>query len=502
MPENFRLSAEVSNARRVIRMAQEPHRIFISWIGITDTNNIFKEGEEEKGPLLSTIEHFEKEFFHEVILFHTDDPATAVERNAIRMAVKHYTKNCRLVPFASLVPADPSAVYEAESSYLASHLPPKAPLYYGLTSGSPAMYAVQVLMCASKFPGIPLYTTAPKYRKEGAPAVSRFTLPDLLPYLDTPPSKETYFIPSANKKIYEQVRTKVAQTNVPVLIMGETGVGKTELAKYIHACSLRRGKPMISLNCAEIAGNHSMMRSELFGHKKGSFTGADKDKAGKFVEADGSTLFLDEVGEIPLDLQGNLLTALDSGSIQPIGGTAQKVNVRIVAATNRDLMQDVKAGRFRLDLYYRLALYAPKLAPVREYSYADRKKLLEHLLEEVNRDNFSTCPRTFSDDALALLLENPWHGNIREMKFRLTSICLLAGSVVTKDDVLQQLNIATNSEEDESFLPDNLNEWVDERKKLFARRALARCGNKDAAAAQLLGMNPSTFRSMRQKYQI
>jgi len=483
-------------------MAQETRRIFISWIGITDAENIFKEGEEEKGPILSTIEHFGKEFFHEVILFHTDDPKMKDGSNAMRMAVKHYAKSCRLVPFASLVPSDPSAVYEAESSYLAANLPPKASLYYGLTSGSPAMYAVQVLMCASKFPGIPLYTTDPKYRKEGEPSVSRFTLPDLLPYLDTSPSKETYFIPSANKKIYEQVRTKVAPTNVPVLIMGETGVGKTELAKYIHACSSRRGKPMVSLNCAEIAGDHSMMRSELFGHKKGAFTGADKDKVGKFIEANGSTLFLDEVGEIPLELQGNLLTALDSGTIQPIGGTAQKVNVRIVAATNRDLMQDVKAGRFRLDLYYRLALYAPKLAPVRYYSYADRKKLLDHLLEEVNRDSFSTCPRTLSDDALALLLEHPWHGNIREMKFRLTSICLLAGSVVTRDDVLQQLDIPINSIEDESFLPADLSEWIDEHKKLFARRALARCDNKDAAAAQLLGMNPSTFRSMRQKYQI
>ncbi|HJD98107.1 sigma 54-interacting transcriptional regulator [Mailhella massiliensis] len=396
--------------------------------------------------------------------------------------------------------ADVAAIYQAEYRVL-SALPGHAAYYYNLTSGTGAMHSVQLLMSV-KFPGFPIYTVRPDFRSPGEPGARIVPLPDILSGIapDASPS-EGPFIAGVNRKIFEQVRNKIARTRASVLIVGDTGAGKTQLARYIHACSDRAGKEMISVNCAEVAGDHNMMRSELFGHKKNSFTGAVEEKKGAFEKASGSTLFLDEVGEIPLNLQSLLLKALDEGLITPLGSNrSKKVDVRIIAATNRDLLKDVKEGRFRCDLYYRLAQYMPRLSPVSAYSENDRSRLLDYLLDSINKEWCMALPRVLSLEARALLLAYAWPGNIREMKFRLTTICLLSDTVITADDASGQLELQQEPEAGEDFIPSDINAWLDEKHAMFIRRALRLSGGSDAKAARMLSLPQSTFISRKKKF--
>lgn len=481
-------------------MGKDSKKVFISWIGNTDIKNVWQNDEEERGPLLSILFHYKKNFFDEAILLHSDSKGSQPSIDKIKTYVKTRVGRCTLRPYGSINPADPSAIYEVELKVLSS-FPKGTEFYYGLTSGTPAMYAVQLLM-SSKFPGIPLYSVKPEHRKTNTPLAIPVILPDLLPVIDTS-SDDSDVLAVANKDIFSQVRTKIAKTSASVLITGEIGAGKSTLAMYIHNESGRSDKEFVSVNCAEFADDHARLRSELFGYRKGDFPGADKDRKGKFELANNSTLFLNEIGELPLSLQGMLLNALESETISPVGNKEPvPMNVRIVATTSRELLPDVKSGRFRLDLYYRLAQYSPRLRSVRTYSRSEKEKLLDCLLNDINQKWFPGWPKFLSDDARKVLLDQPWHGNIREMKFRLTSICLLSDQEVTLADVSQQLSFSMEGIENDSFLPENLNAWIDERKKCFAKRALELCGNKDAAAAQRLGMNPSTFRSMKQKYNL
>ena len=179
------------------------------------------------------------------------------------------------------------------------------------------------------------------------------------------------------------IAAKAARARVPVLIEGESGVGKEVVAEAIHAASPRAKKPMVAVNCGAIPAN--LVESELFGHEKGAFTGAFERKIGRFQEADGGTLFLDEVGEMPLEAQVKLLRVLQSGEVQPIGARhAREVDVRVIAATNKTLLDEVEAGRFREDLYYRLNVVQVTIPPLRERT-GDIPALARHLLARIAR---------------------------------------------------------------------------------------------------------------------
>lgn len=482
---------------------QKKKTILVSWIGMTDVASITNADASLRGPLYAILEHFcgkARGFFQKIILLHNRQLQGHAALPHIEQTAAHF--GCREVDFHLLdVDAvDMAALYQAELRLLAG-LPDNVTLYYSLTSGTGAMHSVQLLM-STKFPGVPVYTVRPEFRLPHEPGVRIVPLPDILSGMESesPPSNGL-FIAEANKKIFDQVRTKIARTRASVLIMGETGAGKSQLAQYIHARSDRAGKNMVSLNCAEVAGDHNMMRSELFGHKKNSFTGAREDKTGAFEEADGGSLFLDEVGEIPLALQPLLLKALDEGIIMPLGASrGKKVDVRIIAATNRDLLRDVQEGRFRRDLYYRLAQYMPRLSPVAGYSREDRSRLLGFLLDEINREWFAAAPRALSPDAKDLLLSYAWPGNIREMKFRLTTICLLADRVIYAADVAEQLEMQQEPGGNDDALPSDINAWLDSRHASFIKKALDRCGGSVSEAARLLGLPQSTFVSRKKKF--
>jgi DNA-binding NtrC family response regulator len=218
---------------------------------------------------------------------------------------------------------------------------------------------------------------------------------------------------------------KAAASMIPVLIEGESGVGKELIARAIHGSGERRARPFVAVNCGALPEN--LVESILFGHEKGAFTGATEKHTGKFVEADGGTLFLDEVGELPLPAQVKLLRALQEGEVEPVGGRkAMKVDVRIVSATNRNLIADVKAGRFREDLFYRLHVYPVAVPPLRQRP-EDVAELARHFLANIAAEEGKRV-RWLSAQALSLLSAHRWPGNVRQLENAIFRAVVLAES--------------------------------------------------------------------------
>jgi DNA-binding NtrC family response regulator len=231
------------------------------------------------------------------------------------------------------------------------------------------------------------------------------------------------------------IAAKAARARIPVLVEGESGVGKDVIARAIHAASPRHKQPMVTVNCGAIPGN--LVESELFGHERGAFTGAFDRHVGKFASADMGTIFLDEVSELPLDAQVKLLRVLQDGEVQAIGARGPiHVDVRVIAATNRRLQDEVEAGRFREDLYYRLNVVQLTVPPLRE-RMGDIPALCRHLLARI-----ATQPGLRSlgltGDALALLMRHDWPGNVRQLQnalFRAAVLC--EGDALTPQDFPQ-----------------------------------------------------------------
>lgn len=227
----------------------------------------------------------------------------------------------------------------------------------------------------------------------------------------------------------------VADSDASVLIQGESGTGKELLARAIHNASDRADKPFVAVNCGAIPEN--LLESELFGHKKGAFTGANADHTGLFASAHGGTLLLDEIGDMPLALQVKLLRVLQEGRIRPVGATeAKPVDVRIVCATHRDLADEIGAGRFREDLYYRLnvvSLYLPPLAERRE----DIPLLTNHFLEQL-ADKHGHPRRHFSPEAMERLISAAWPGNVRQLYNVVQQLVILSTTNVISDDLVQK----------------------------------------------------------------
>jgi DNA-binding NtrC family response regulator len=216
---------------------------------------------------------------------------------------------------------------------------------------------------------------------------------------------------------------KAAASTIPVLVEGESGVGKELIARAIHGSSVRRAKPFVAVNCGALP--ETLVESILFGHEKGAFTGATEKHSGKFVEADGGSLFLDEVGELPSSAQVKLLRALQDGEVEPVGGRKSvKVDVRILSATNRDLIADVKAGRFREDLFYRLHVF-PISVPSLRMRRDDIPELARHFLTRIAAEEGKRI-RSISADGLAFLAAYHWPGNVRQLENAIFRAVVLA----------------------------------------------------------------------------
>jgi transcriptional regulator with GAF, ATPase, and Fis domain len=291
-----------------------------------------------------------------------------------------------------------------------------------------------------------------------------------------------------------QQLSKVVDTRITVLVEGETGTGKELFASAIHYRSQRRDKLFVAQNCAAFPEN--LLESELFGHKRGAFTGATEEKKGLFEVADGGTLFLDEVGEMPLSLQAKLLRVLQEGEVRPIGGSVtRKVNVRVVAATNRNLEKEVAEGRFREDLYYRLKVFPLRVPPLRERR-EDVPLLAGHFLERYTRE-FGREIAGFTQPALDVLKAYDWPGNVRELENEVQRAVIQAdGESFITPDLLSSRVRASDAvqaavpepETADQTATGTLREVMDAYEKRYLVQILAAHGNNKTSAAKTLGI--------------
>jgi len=283
-----------------------------------------------------------------------------------------------------------------------------------------------------------------------------------------------------------------AATDVPVLILGETGTGKELLARALHAGSRRADRPLVVLNCANLP--ESLAESEIFGHRRGAFTGATGNAAGRIRAADGGTLFLDEIGELPAAVQAKLLRFLESGECQSIGqAEPDVVDTRLVAATNRDLYAEMRAGRFRADLYYRLNVVPLALPPLRERS-GDLPLLLDRFTGEFASRHELATPR-YTQSARDCLQRYPWPGNVRELRnFCERTVILLAGSTIEPGNLPTE--IRQYAPGDESLTDFQLPECgirLEELEAAMIRQALSHTDGNRSRAARLLGLTRDTL---------
>lgn len=299
-----------------------------------------------------------------------------------------------------------------------------------------------------------------------------------------------YFIGDALRPVYERAR-KVAQTDkVTVLIRGESGTGKEHLARYVHEQSGRSSKPFLPINCSALTD--STLESRLFGYSKGAFTDAGKDTKGLFEEAHGGTLFLDEIGDISTALQLTLLRVLQCGEIQPLGGTPRKVDVRVVAATNAALEERCRAGLFRWDLFYRLAVAELEILALRDRPRADRELLLEWLITFKSRQ-LRHEPLRLAAITRRQLLDYSFPGNVRELESVVEHLLVFSESGATVDLADLPIRIRTASDAGDStslLLEDVIRRHV--------RRVLVHCGDIKLRAASLLGVDERTVRKYSQ----
>lgn len=408
-----------------------------------------------------------------------------------------------------LSPIHYASIYGEVSSHLKSLGLPRddVELTFHLSPGTPAMVAIWIMLAKTRFPAKLIQTS----QKGGLESVDfSFDLAnDFLPEflqrsderierliqgpIETAPhfSKIVHRSESVKRQIH--LAQRIASHDVPVLILGETGTGKELFADAIRASSERADKPFITVNCGAIAPE--LANSELFGHVKGAFTGAVGHRKGHFQEAHGGTLFLDEVGDLPLETQVRLLRALQAKEVTPLGDSkAVKVDVRVIAATHRDLAADVATGRFREDLFHRLAVGILWLPPLRERE-GDIDLLVDTFINQINADargKPEAQDKKLSTAARKVLFSYAWPGNIRELYHSLLRAAIWStGAEIQAEDVrssLLQIQRQGDSVMGRPLTQDfDLEKLLDEVSRDYVSRALKQTGDRKTSAAQLLG---------------
>jgi two-component system response regulator HydG len=295
---------------------------------------------------------------------------------------------------------------------------------------------------------------------------------------------------------------QIAPTSASVLITGESGTGKELAAKALHVNGPRKNKPFVPLNCAELSEN--VLESELFGHVKGAFTGADRDRIGRFQYANGGTLFMDEIGDMPIAIQIKLLRVLESGEIVRVGTNEPvKVNVRLISATNRDLAEAINEGKFRQDLYHRLKVVSVKLPPLRERR-EDIPLLIDHFLKEFTASHGKTIT-VITPAVRKTIMAYSWPGNVRELKNTIESMVVLdSDGQLDLDDMTEDLQAFTSSAKGDgpSGVDSLVGQSLEEIEKHYILETLKRCnGNREEAARQL-GIGERTLYRKLKEYNL
>jgi transcriptional regulator with GAF, ATPase, and Fis domain len=295
---------------------------------------------------------------------------------------------------------------------------------------------------------------------------------------------------------------RVIDTQVPVLIHGESGSGKELVARAVHYQGARKDKPFVTENCSAIP--EPLLESELFGYVKGAFTGADKDRRGLLDQADGGTLFLDEIGDMSAEMQAKLLRVLESGEVRPVGGKeTHTVNVRVLAASHRDLRKMVEAATFREDLFYRLAVITVEVPPLREKA-EDVPILVDKFLEAYAHDNGGE-PRQVSEEAMALLSDYSWPGNVRELRNEIFRACALSEKAIVPEVLSAQIREKAvarllPARLDDRPLKDIVHDAVESVERRALQDVLRRTGWKKTETARILGISRPTLDAKIEQY--
>jgi transcriptional regulator with GAF, ATPase, and Fis domain len=425
----------------------------VSWIGHADLKAAAGEAGAGLGPIAQAVGF--KDFARVVLL--SDAPADRTQR--YRDWLQQRTR--AVLDFRPVTLSSPmhfGEIYQAARQVLVDLTtdPATAPtLTIHLSPGTPAMAAVWLLLAKTRFPAELIQSSAAHGVEEATVPfdIAAEFLPDVLQQADRrlnalsageAPERAEFSAIIYRSAVMDRLVTraqKVALRSVPVLIEGESGTGKELLARAIHAASPRRDRPFIAVNCGAIPAE--LVESELFGHEKGAFTGAVRERKGVFEAADGGTLFLDEVGELPLIAQVKLLRVVQEQTLTRVGAAQPvRVNARIIAAANRQLLTEIHAGRFREDLFYRLAVAVLKLPPLRERE-GDLSLLMDRLLAQVNqegREDPGYQQKNLSPGARNLLLTYSWPGNVRELLNTLRRAALWSeGATITREDAQEAL---------------------------------------------------------------
>jgi DNA-binding NtrC family response regulator len=502
-------------------------RILVSWIGHADLRamaatlpvakrkSVAKvvgelEGEAGSGPVKALLN---KEKFEHIHLL--SDYGPNVTKQYVGWLKRRVTRHQPVVEN----PSDHGEILAAVQQILATlGLEEDDELCFHLSPGTPAMAAIWILLGKSQFPATLFQTHWDKVSKANIP----FDITtDVLPQFLREPDRFWQHLATKRPQDVRGFEGIVGQSpairlavgraqraavhDVPVLILGESGTGKEMFAEAVHLASHRRGKPLVAINCAAIS--KSLLESELFGHVKGAFTGAERNRKGAFEQADGGTLFLDEVGECDLAMQAKLLRALQppassgpcSCVFRPVGATEDTVtDVRIVAATNKDLGQAVNEGEFREDLLYRLSIVTLKLPPLRQRG-KDLTLLAETLLVSINARFREHGEPGYRDKSLAtntkrFMQQYHWPGNVRELSNALVQAAVMAeGALLKPNDIAAAIAEFPNKKHDDVLNCPlgngfSIDTHLEDIQRHFLRRAMDEAGGKITKAASLLGI--------------
>ncbi len=485
-------------------------QILVSWLGIADLRaaGLLPNNAEDTpgdGPILGALKNLK---FDELHLLHDHDKQKVVAYVAWLesfAAIKVITVPCSLRS-----PIDFGDIHHAVDGYLHQLTSdnPGREISIHLSPGTPSMTAVSILLGKTKYNTRFVQST----KERGGEFVtipfdiSAEYIPQMVKRADkkltellsdrTPKTAAFSDIMTQNPDFLRLIQKaeKIALRDVPVLIMGESGTGKELFAKAIHNASQRQDKPFVTVNCGAIP--RELIDSELFGHVKGSFTGASNHKTGYFEAGHGGTLFLDEFGELPEEAQVRLLRVLQSGEISKVGDSATKtVDVRVIAATNRILAQDIVEGRFREDLFYRVAIGMLTLPPLRDRT-GDMALLVDHLMTQINREA-SNQPgfvnKKLSVKAKNIILSYTWPGNVRELQGTLLRASIWSDlETITELDIREAM-ISRPANGKKIELPEigaglDIQDLLDDIKRKYIIKALAQVSGNKKKATELLGL--------------
>ncbi|MHC1698740.1 MAG: sigma-54 interaction domain-containing protein [Geobacteraceae bacterium] len=495
-------------------------KILLAWIGRTDLKSAINKGDGGFGPIANALEA--RTFDHACFLnnYPAEEVTSYIEWLKSRTSIPITIHSITLAS-----PTNFGEIYEAAAACVDQNIAKHGSdveLTFHLSPGTPAMAAVWILLAKTRYPAELLESSIEEgVKTANVPFdISADYIPSLLQKSDERLQRLSAGLPPESPEFDQIIHRsfpmqhviakarKIAIRSVPVLIEGESGTGKELLARAIHKVSPRYDKPFVAVNCGAIPDE--LVESEFFGYKKGAFTGAAQDRKGYFESANAGTLFLDEIGELPPQAQVKILRVLQEREVVRVGDTRPvKVDVRIIAATNRNLVQEVSAGNFRADLYYRLAVAVLLLPPIRERE-GDVSLLIDHMLWQINNacaDEPGFAHKKISAKARNIMLSYPWPGNARELFNTIYRAAVWSpGEDITDKDIREILTPLASPTTDNVPVRSlgtgvNLPEILANITREYLALALKESGGNKAKATKLLGLpNYQTFTNWLEKY--